>query len=206
MFQLLTIAYCPGSRNIKPDALSHQYTSEVNSSHLDTILLADCVVAVLTWGIEKTVREAQQQESDPGNGPVNRSFVPQSVHSQVLQWAHTSYFACHLGANRTISLFKRHFWWPALESDTWEYVAACITCADSKAHHRSPAGLLQPLSIPGQPRSHIALDFITRLPPSKGTTLVLTVIDRFSKAAHFIALPKLPSAIESVDKSCHSSS
>ncbi len=30
--------------------------------------------------------------------------------------------------------------------------------------------------------------------PSQGNTVVLTVVDRFSKAAHFIPLPKLPSA------------
>ncbi|KAI3371470.1 hypothetical protein L3Q82_023567 [Scortum barcoo] len=34
------------------------------------------------------------------------------------------------------------------------------------------------------------------LPPSKGNTTVLTVVDRFSKMAHFIPLPKLPSAKE----------
>uniref|UniRef100_A0A9J8AF28 Uncharacterized protein n=1 Tax=Cyprinus carpio carpio TaxID=630221 RepID=A0A9J8AF28_CYPCA len=47
-----------------------------------------------------------------------------------------------------------------------------------------------------RPWSHIALDFVTGLPPSRGNTVVLTVVDRFSKAAHFIPLPKLPSAKE----------
>ncbi|KAI3375829.1 hypothetical protein L3Q82_004110 [Scortum barcoo] len=46
------------------------------------------------------------------------------------------------------------------------------------------------------PWSHLTLDFITGLPPSKGNTTVLTVVDRFSKMAHFIPLPKLPSAKE----------
>ncbi|KAL0154966.1 hypothetical protein M9458_049229, partial [Cirrhinus mrigala] len=48
----------------------------------------------------------------------------------------------------------------------------------------------------GSPWSHIALDFVTALPPSQGNTVVLTVVDRFSKAVHFIPLPKLPSAKE----------
>ncbi len=37
---------------------------------------------------------------------------------------------------------------------------------------------------------------MTGLPLSAGNTVILTVVDRFSKAAHFIPLPKLPSARE----------
>lgn len=38
------------------------------------------------------------------------------------------------------------------------------------------------------------MDFVTGLPISKGNTTFLTVVDRFSKMAHFIALPQFPSA------------
>jgi len=40
------------------------------------------------------------------------------------------------------------------------------------------------------------MDFVTGLPPSEGNTVILTIVDRFSKAVHFIPLPKLPSALE----------
>ncbi|KAG1935767.1 retrotransposable element [Pimephales promelas] len=66
----------------------------------------------------------------------------------------------------------------------------------SENSNRPPDGLLQPLPVPSRPWSHIALDFITTLPPSQGNTVVLTVVDWFSKAAHFIPLPKLPSTKE----------
>ena len=61
------------------------------------------------------------------------------------------------------------------------------------------AGLLRPLPIPSPPWSHIALDYVTSLPPSRDKTTFLTVVDRFSKAAHFFALPGLPSARETVE-------
>ncbi|KAM9745773.1 uncharacterized protein ACNS7B_010000 [Menidia menidia] len=40
------------------------------------------------------------------------------------------------------------------------------------------------------------MDFITGLPPSEGHTVILTVVDRFSKMVHLVPLPKLPSAKE----------
>ncbi len=70
------------------------------------------------------------------------------------------------------------------------FVLACLVCAVSKSSNRPPAGLLQPLSVPSRPWSHISLDFVSGLPPSQGNTVVLTVVDRFSKATHFIPLPK----------------
>lgn len=60
-------------------------------------------------------------------------------------------------------------------------------------------GLLQPLPVPTRPWAEISLDFVTGLPVSEGNTTVLTVVDRFSKMTHFIALPKLPSAKETAD-------
>ena len=40
------------------------------------------------------------------------------------------------------------------------------------------------------------LDFVTGLPPSNHFTTILTIVDRFSKAVHFVPLIKLPSASE----------
>ena len=77
-----TITYRPGSKNVKPDALSRQFSSEESPSVSDTILPAALVVGTLTWEVESAVREAQLEEPDPGTGPANRMFVPVSVHSR----------------------------------------------------------------------------------------------------------------------------
>ncbi len=93
-----TLTYRPGSRNVKPDALSRQNSPEEAADTPEANLPPGCVVASLTWGIEKTVRDAQQQQQDPGTGPANHLFVPDSVCPQVLQWAHTSKFTLVLTA------------------------------------------------------------------------------------------------------------
>ena len=86
------------------------------------------LIGSLTWEIEALVRTALQTDPDPGGGPQGRLFVPVSVRSQVLQWCHTSQFACHPGSFRTLSLLQRHFWWPTMAADTQDYVKACTVC------------------------------------------------------------------------------
>lgn len=60
-----------------------------------------------------------------------------------------------------------------------------------KYETRKPAGLLQPLPVTSSPWEDISLDFIMSLPPSHGYTTILVVVDRFTKGAHFGALPSL---------------
>ncbi|KAJ8411235.1 hypothetical protein AAFF_G00172410 [Aldrovandia affinis] len=92
-----TITYRPGSRNLKPDALSRQFSSKTGQTSPDTILSPSCVVAAVTWGIERQIREAQATQPDPRPNPSPHLFVPVSVRSQVLQWTHSSRLACHPG-------------------------------------------------------------------------------------------------------------
>ena len=51
-----------------------------------------------------------------------------------------------------------------------------------------PAGKLRPNQVLEKPWQHISVDFITKLPVSKGHDLILVVCDRFSKMSHFVAM------------------
>ena len=48
-------------------------------------------------------------------------------------------------------------------------------------------GKLRPNKVPERLWQHISVDFITKLPMSKGHDLILVVCDRFSKMFHFVA-------------------
>lgn len=87
-----------------------------------------------------------------------------------------------------------------MEMDIWEFVAVCAVWAQDKASHRAPSGLLQPLLVPHRPWSHIAVDFVTGLPRSKDNDTIVTIVDRFSKSVHFVALSGLPSARETANQ------
>ena len=67
------------------------------------------------------------------------------------------------------------------------YVARCDTCCRVKAVHLKPAGLLQPLPIPGWKWEEISMDFIVGLPTAqKGNDSIWVIMDRLTKSAHFI--------------------
>ncbi|KAG1957249.1 retrotransposable element [Pimephales promelas] len=191
-----TLSYRPGSKNIKPDSLSRIFDRSERPSTPECILPENLFISTLVWEVESKVKTALEGVVPPPACPPNRLFVPEDLRSDVIQWGHCSNVACHPGVNRTIFLVKQRFWWPRMARDIHSFVLACSVCATGKTSNRPPDGLLQPLPVPSRPWSHIALDFITALPPSQGNTVVLTVVDRFSKATHFIPLPKLPSAKE----------
>lgn len=83
-----------------------------------------------------------------------------------------------------------------MDNDPREYVKACVVCNQHKHSRQAPVRLLQPLPIPRCPWSNISVDFVTGLPCSNGNTVILTIVDKFSKMAHFVRLPKLSSAKE----------
>uniref|UniRef100_A0A674BG65 Gypsy retrotransposon integrase-like protein 1 n=1 Tax=Salmo trutta TaxID=8032 RepID=A0A674BG65_SALTR len=147
---------------------------------------ASCMVVAVSWEIESRVRQAQLNQ-------------PDSVRSDVLQWSHSTHLTCHPGMNRRVAFLRQRFWWPTMERDTREFISACSVCARNKTSTKPTSGLLHPLPIPSHPWSHIALDFVTGLPPSNGNSVILTIIDRFSKVAHFIPISKLPSSRETAD-------
>ena len=162
----------------------------------ETILPAWTLVAVTRLEIEDQVERSLGNETPPEDTPANRMYVPEDAHPEVLQWAHSSSLACHPGVRCTLALLSRRFWWPSARLDLEEFVAACLICARAKGNSQHPQGLLQPLPVPHRPWSHIAVDFVTGLPESQGSSVILTIVDRFSKSAHFVALPKLPSTKE----------
>jgi len=116
-----------------------------------------------------------------------RIFVPDvgDLRHQVLQLAHA---AGHEGVQKTLHRLRADFYIPGDRSLVQDWVRTCATCQRNKTEASQPAGLLQPLEVPDQVWADISMDFIEGLPKVGGKSVILTVVDRFSKYAHFIAL------------------
>lgn len=100
-------------------------------------------------------------------------------------------------------VFLHCFWCTNLEDDTCHFAKAHSVCLKRKSSYRAPSSLLQPLPIPHHPWSHNSLDFVTGLPPSSGNTVILSVVDRFSKMTQFVPLFKLLLAKETAQLILH---
>ena len=61
-------------------------------------------------------------------------------------------------------------------------------CQRIKNRAEMLVGKLKPNQIPEKPWQYILVDFITKLPVSKGHDSILVVCDRFSKMSHFVAM------------------
>ena len=75
-----------------------------------------------------------------------------------------------------------------MTTDIQAFIRSCEVCQRCKYDTAAYPGLIQPLPIPELIWTDISMDFIDGLPSSAGKTVILVVVDRLSKAAHFIAL------------------
>jgi hypothetical protein len=116
-----------------------------------------------------------------------RAFLPDnsSLWQQVLEHAHT---IGHEGCEKTLYQLRTTFYNPAARQWVREYVRSCSVCQKNQTNHLHAVGLLQPLLVPSQVWSDITMDFIEGFQKIGGKSVVLTVVDRFSKFAHFIPL------------------
>ncbi len=112
---------------------------------------------------------------------------PDALRTECMQWVHDHPFGGHVGMHRTQEILKRDFWWPKIDESVATYVSNCEMCIRNKAPNRKPAGLLQPLPLPGRPWESIGMDFITHLPQTQaGHTAIYVIIDRLTKLTHIV--------------------
>jgi hypothetical protein len=100
----------------------------------------------------------------------------------------TAHAVGHEGMEKTLHHLRSDFHIPGARAAVQEIVHACTTCQRNKIEQLHPAGLLQPLNVPTTVWADIAMDFVEGLPRVHGKSVILTVIDRFSKSAHFLPL------------------
>nr|GFC87260.1 putative reverse transcriptase domain-containing protein [Tanacetum cinerariifolium] len=95
------------------------------------------------------------------------------------------------GSTKMYRDLKQYFWWNSTKQDVATFVSKCMTCQQVKIEHQRASGLLQSLEIPILKWDEISMDFITGLPTTqKRHDAIWVVVDRLTKAAHFLPIRK----------------
>jgi hypothetical protein len=89
---------------------------------------------------------------------------------------------------KTYHRVKKVFFGDGLKIDVQRFVAECLVCQQNKVETIKTLGLLQPLSIPSQHWEEVSMDFIIGLPKYEGKSVIMVIVDRLTKYAHFCAL------------------
>jgi hypothetical protein len=132
----------------------------------------------------------------------NRVYVPnvRELKLAILKEMHNVAYVGHPGYQKTVVAVKSHYFWPSMKKEIVEYIARCMECQKVKAEHRHPTGLLQPLPIPEWKWDVVTMDFITGLPRTrKQHDSIMVVVDKLTKAAHFIPLKTTHGAADVAD-------
>jgi hypothetical protein len=190
------VEYKPGTRNTVADALSWRSEEFVELTVLstpaftvfDTLRTESEEVAALRQLKEEIVASGCGDKWRVVNGIITRVskvYMPaDSAHlPAILSAVHDT---GHEGAEKTLNKLHHDFYVSGAWTTIQEHVHTCAVYQLNKVEHLHPAGLLQPLDIPSNVWSHITMDFIEGFPRINGKSIILTVVDRFSKYAHLV--------------------
>ncbi|KAJ1687481.1 hypothetical protein LUZ63_018871 [Rhynchospora breviuscula] len=164
-----TIEYKRGVENVVADALSRREGQHMNSGS-ELTLVSELVPE---W-----VQELKQSyENDEWIQGVKEKLEKGELDANS--------YTQHQG---TYQRLKSTFYWPGMKEAVHQFVKECEVCQLNKGEQVLTPGLLQPLPVPDQAWTSISMDFITKLPKSDGKEVILVVVDRLTKYAHFLSL------------------
>lgn len=106
-----------------------------------------------------------------------RPLVPATWRRRVFDAIHS---LSHPGVKASVKLVSAKFVWPGLRKDVKTWTATCLACQRAKVqrHVRAPLG---PFPIPERRFEHVHVDLVGPLPPSRGFTHLLTMVDRTTR-------------------------
>jgi hypothetical protein len=193
-----SIEFKPGRQNVAADALSrwHEVDVAVHTLSIPNFALLDEFRVEAASLPEVIAKRAKLVDGTTGPDWAlvddlvvrrGRIFLPASasVWPMVLEHAHGM---GHEGVQKTLHRLRTSFFTPGDNRLVRDFIRSCVVCQRNKTGHLHPVGLLQPLAVPTGVWRNIALDFVEGFPKVGGKSVILMVVDRFLKYAHFITL------------------
>lgn len=120
-----------------------------------------------------------------------------TLQTKIISAFHSSALGGHSGSQDTYQRIKKLFLWDGLKTHVESFVKQCSVCQQAKHELCKQPGFLNPLPIPSEAWRDISMDFIEALPKVNVYSVILVVVDRFTKYAHFLPV-KHPYTAQSI--------
>ncbi len=203
-----------GSKNARADALSRRPDYDTGEDDNDNVIVLPSEVFI-NLANDKPIEEVDTRSKINMSNLENEATIKRWANTYPLHQEHNTWwkedalvvagdnnlkrgvisafhdppYHGHPGIGNTTALLKQNYWWPNLKKDMEEYVKGCAVCQANKinTHHQKPH--LYPITTDpeAQPFEVVTMDFITKLPLSRGYDSILTIMDHnCTKAALFI--------------------
>ncbi|CAL9689823.1 unnamed protein product [Knipowitschia caucasica] len=116
---------------------------------------------------------------DPSTGQP-RPLVPASWQRSVFETIHG---LSHPGRKASVRLVSQKFVWRGLKKNVRAWVDSCVACQRAKV-----------FVVPERRFDHVNIDLVGPLPPSRGFTYLLTMVDRTTRWPEAVPLASITSA------------
>ena len=105
----------------------------------------------------------------------------------ILNELHKSPYSGHPGYQKIITMLRKDYFWLNMKNELEKYIARCFECQQVKTEHQHTTSLLQSLPTLSWKWEIISIDFIIGLPKNQNQDdSIMVVVDKLSKATHFI--------------------
>lgn len=125
--------------------------------------------------------------------PLDRSvqvYVPEGLRQEVLTYEHAPAYAGHPGVNKMYASMRRAYYWEAMVTDKYDFVANCDACAKSKIGGRRRTAPLR-LFPASDPLTDVCLDLLGPFTKTAvGNRFFVVMVDRFSKLTRVAPIPR----------------
>ncbi|XP_042148104.1 uncharacterized protein LOC120842647 [Ixodes scapularis] len=128
------------------------------------------------------------------SGRQTRQLVVPELHRRtVLEVAHDSIMAGHLGGRKTLERAQAEFFWPGMHAECKRFVASCDACQRTSPRGNTRKVPLKKVPVIDTPFQRVAIDIVGPLSPrsDRGNRYVLTMVDYATRYPDAVALPSI---------------
>jgi transposase InsO family protein len=179
------------------DVLVHQVAvMEINTIEgLDEIKRAQNDACEDQMGSHHLCQELGLQYEDGVMHHEGLIWLPPELEKKWILKHHEPPLQGHARPEVVLERLRRNFWFLRMRQKVFAQIHKCDLCRRAKYERHKPHGLLQPNAPPEKPWQVVSMDFMGPLPKSvneDGVAYenVMVVIDRLTKYAEFVPLPK----------------